>query len=391
MNQNWKKLLLIQAGGVICLPVFIIGHALAKNFGIYSAILAIICGNLLLLAMGIVLALPSVTHRKSTAETAVDVFGLKGKELFSGAMVISMIGWFAIQLNIMTSAFQNMLNPEMIICLNIVLGIAITLVGIKGMRSLTLLATFSMPFLIITILYALYSVSDYPMITTEQEVISIGGFSLVLACGIAAVIDLPTFFRLAASKKDGLIAVCLLFGFVLPLVEGVGLYLFMHAQREHLAEVLALSSDGIVWKIWVMAFLILAGWTTNNANLYSATVSLQTLIPGLTETSRTLILGLIGTFLACFNFLDHLILVLDLIGVLLGSMGAVIVFHFAFKQQKDEKENIIAWISGITCGFISYYGYTYSNTPVLDAFTFALITKIIFKVIKNEKTINIRS
>gem|GEM_PF-2687999 len=28
MNQNWKKLLLIQAGGVICLPVFIIGHAL---------------------------------------------------------------------------------------------------------------------------------------------------------------------------------------------------------------------------------------------------------------------------------------------------------------------------------------------------------------------------
>jgi len=124
--------------------------SLAKTFGIYSAILAIIFGNLLLLAMGIVLASSSATHRKSTAETAIDVFGLKGKELFSGAMVISMIGWFSIQLNIMTSAFQNMLNPEMIICLNIVLGIAITLVGIKGMRILTALATFSMPFLIIT-------------------------------------------------------------------------------------------------------------------------------------------------------------------------------------------------------------------------------------------------
>jgi len=190
--------------------------SLAKTFGIYSAILAIIFGNLLLLAMGIVLASSSATHRKSTAETAIDVFGLKGKELFSGAMVISMIGWFSIQLNIMTSAFQNMLNPEMIICLNIVLGIAITLVGIKGMRILTALATFSMPFLIITILYALLKVSDYPMITTEQEVISMSGLSLLLACGIAALIDLPTFFRLATSQKDGIIAVCLLFGFVLP-------------------------------------------------------------------------------------------------------------------------------------------------------------------------------
>jgi len=165
----------------------------------------------------------------------------------------------------------------------------------------------------------------------------------------------------------------------------------MHTQGEHLAEVLALSSDGVVWKIWVMAFLILAGWTTNNANLYSATVSLQTLIPGLTETSRTLILGFLGTFLACFNFLDNLILVLDLIGILLGSMGAVIVFHYAFKQQKEKQENIIAWISGIIGGFISYYGYTYSSIPVLDAFTFALIIKTLFKVIKNEKTINIRS
>jgi len=54
------------------------------------------------------------------------------------------------------------------------------------------------------------------MITTEQEVISMSGLSLLLACGIAALIDLPTFFRLATSQKDGIIAVCLLFGFVLP-------------------------------------------------------------------------------------------------------------------------------------------------------------------------------
>ncbi len=387
MKQNWKNLLLIQAGGVICLPVFIIGHALAKTYGIYSALLAIFFGNLLLLVMGVVTASSSSLHKKSTAECAIDVFGAKGKELFAGAMVFSMVGWFAIQLNIMTSSVESFKDYNIIF--NIVLGSAITLFGIRGMSSLMKLATLSMPFLVMTIGYALYSVNDYPMILQNEE-FSLSGISLVLACGIAAVIDLPTFFRLATTRKDGIIAACLLFGLVLPLVEGVGLYLYMHSQGENLLQVLALPNSNVLWKGWVLAFLILAGWTTNNANLYSATVSLQTLAPSLNDKSRTLLIGFTGTILSCFNLLENLILVLDLIGIVLGSMGAVMMFHFAFKQLKNEKENIISWIVGFLCGLCGYFGYTILKIPVLDAFTFALITKILFKVIKNEKTINIR-
>lgn len=388
MRQNWKSLLLIQAGGVICLPVFIIGHALAKTYGIYSALLAIFFGNVLLLMMGVVSASSSALHRKSTAECAIDVFGSKGKELFAGAMVFSMIGWFAIQLNIMTSSFEGLQDYGIIF--NILLGCIITIIGIRGMSSLNALATLSMPFLLMTIGYALYSVNGSPMILQNEE-LTLSGMSLVLACGIAAVIDLPTFFRLATTRQDGIIAACLLFGLVLPLVEGVGLYLFMHSQGEHLLQVLVLPNSGMLWKGWVITFLILAGWTTNNANLYSATVSLETLAPRLSEKSRTLLIGFTGTILSCFNLLDHLILVLDLIGIVLGSMGAIMMFHFAFKQLKNEKENIIAWTVGFLSGVCGYLGYTLLKIPVLDAFTFALITKILFKVIKNEKTINIRS
>lgn len=388
MKQNWKSLLLIQTGGVICLPVFIIGHALAKTYGIYSALLAIFFGNFLLLMMGVVAASSSARHRKSTAECAIDVFGAKGKELFAGAMVFSMVGWFAIQLNIMTSSFEGFQDYGIIF--NILLGSIITIVGIRGMSSLEKLATLSMPFLLMTIGYALYSVNGSP-ITLQNEELTLSGVSLVLACGIAAVIDLPTFFRLATTKKDGIIAACLLFGLVLPLTESVGLYLFMHAQGEHLAQVLALPNSGILWKGWVIAFLILAGWTTNNANLYSATVSLETLVPKLSDKYRTLLIGFTGTILSCFNLLDNLILVLDLIGVVLGSMGAVMMFHFAFTQLKNEKENVIAWMVGFLSGVCGYFGYTLLKIPVLDAFTFALITKILFKVIKNEKTINVRS
>lgn len=389
MRQNWKQLILVQAGGAICLPVFIIGHALAKTYGIGSALTAIILGNLLLLGMGVVSASSSAVNRKSTAECAVDVFGLSGKELFSGAMVFSMIGWFAIQLNIMTSSLAGFVGGEITLVLNILLGSLITLVGIRGMGSIEALASLSMPFLIITIGYALFSSSDGSQIMPATEAFTFSGISLVLASGIAAVIDLPTFFRLAKTRKDGILAACLLFGCVLPLVESVGLYLFMQAKGDSLVQVLVQDSSHVLWKIWVMGFLLLVGWTTNNANLYSAAVSLQTLSPKSSDCSRTLIAGALGTFLSCLNLLEHLVLVLDLIGIVLGSMGAVIVFHFVFQQKDAQRENLYAWLIGVLGGLGSYY--VELSNPVLYAFIVTLIIKAILKVVKYEKIIPARS
>lgn len=390
MRQDWKKLVLVQAGGVICLPVFIIGHALAKTYGIYSAILAIYLGNFLLLLMGAVTARASFENRKSTAECAIDVFGSKGYQLFSFAMVFSMIGWFAIQMNIMTSSLNGFLDEPFMLYLNLLFGMIITLVAIKGMKSLTFIASCSMPFLILTIGYALVASSGNPTIVTASEDLSFGGISLVIACGIAAVIDLPTFFRLAKTKKDSVIAACLLFGLVLPLIESVGLYLFLQNSSENITQVLLQENSPFYWKIWVICFLILAGWTTNNANLYSATVSLETLIPKLSDKTRTIILGILGTLLSCLDLLNHLNLSLEIIGIVLGSMGAIIVFHFAFKETKI-KENIYVWMVGATAGFMSYFGFALFKIPVLDAFTIAFLTKLLIKVIRNEKIISVRS
>lgn len=391
MMQDWKKLIVIQIGGAICLPVFIIGHALAKTYGIYSAILAIFIGNLLLLSMGAVFAASIAEHKKSTAECAVQVFGSKGKKLFSSVMVLSMVGWFAIQLNIMSTSLESFIGSDYNLVINLMLGTLITLVGIYGMKSLESLAALSMPVLILTIAYALYSVTDNPALEAQEEVLTFGGISLVLACGIACIIDLPTFFRMAKSKKDGIIAACLLFGCVLPLIESIGLYLFMYGSGENIVQVLAQETSPIFWKIWVIAFLILAGWTTNNANLYSAAISLKTLAPKIEDNKRIILIGFLGTLLSCLDLLNNLNVALDLMGILLGSMGAVIVFYFAFRESENENKNIAIWLLGVISGIISYFGYSILNIPVLDAFLVALTGKLIMRFVKNEKIIDVRS
>jgi cytosine permease len=401
VRQNWMQLASVQIGGAICLPVFVIGHTLAKTYGTFSAIIGLFFGNLTLLLIGSVVAMSSTSIRKSTAEFAVDLFGDQGKYFFSAAMVLSMMGWFAIQLNVMTLSFQEVIESDFVILENLFLGFLITLAGIRGIKGLTTLANMSIPILIFTIAYALYDVNETPLAAVgENELLTFSGISLVIACGIGAVVDLPTFFRLAKSKKDSLIAAIILFGLILPLIEGIGVYLFAHSQGDNIISLLASPASPKLWKLWVILFLLLAGWTTNNANLYSASVSLKTMMPKVSELKRTVLLGCVGTILSCFNFLDNLVLVLDMIGIVLVSMGAIMILHFLGKEKSNKKINFTAWVLGITGGALSQLGYSMTEIPVLDAFIVSLLAasygiftsnvdnNIVIRRIENEENIS---
>lgn len=372
-KQNWLQLTAVQAGGVICLPIFLIGHALANSYGTFSAVAAIVAGNLLLLLMGAVTAWSAAYSRKSTAEMSVDIFGDLGRYLFASAMVVSMMGWFAIQLNLMTLGIQEVFEGVPSSVCNLCLGMAVTAAGIKGMKGLERIVNWSMPLLLLTILYALFQKGDASPSTIGGGIVTFQGVSLVLAAAIAAVVDLPTFFRLSRSPKDGLIASCVLFGMVLPLLEGVGVYLFANRADENFVRVLASPDSPLLWKGWVFAFIVFAGWTTNQANLYSAAVSMETIRPGMEKNIQVLALGVSGALISCLNVLDHLSGILDMIGILLGSMGAVLIVHCLLNGRTDKKGNLFAWMVGVAAGCISQMGYALMKIPVVDAFFCALL------------------
>ncbi|MFW9875569.1 MAG: hypothetical protein ACFFG0_20900 [Candidatus Thorarchaeota archaeon] len=371
IRHSWKQLASVQLGGVICLPIFFVGYMLAKNYGLTSAILAIIIGNLILLLMACTVVFFSAEHRKSTAQYAVDLFGSKGKCLFTGIIVLSMIAWFAIQLNILALSLQSLLKNSLFSS-NLLIGLLITLVGTKGVRALTMLASISMPVLIFTIGYAIFQVSDSNIIVSNDTVV-FSGISMIIATAIAAIIDLPTFFRTTKGKKDSIIAVCILFGIALPLIEGVGVYLFMHNQGENFVEILMGASSSHMWKGWIALFLLLAGWTTNSANLYSASVSFEVIASKLSMPLRVIFIGITGTLISCFNILDNMAIVLDGMGIILGSIGAIMIIHFISKGAVNRNMNFIALALGIIGGIFSVMGYSITGIHVLDSFLFALI------------------
>ncbi|KIC75389.1 hypothetical protein DB41_HM00010, partial [Neochlamydia sp. TUME1] len=75
-----------------------------------------------------------------------------------------------------------------------------------------------------------------------------------------------------------------------------------------------------------------------------------------------------------FNFLNHLIIVLDVMGIFVASMGSVIITRYLIEQVKklpvtsnDYPCHFLAWMLGLAMGFSSLNGVSLTSIPVLDA------------------------
>lgn len=386
-RQGWLQLTAVQAGGAICLPVFVIGHALGKSYGMASAAMAIVLGNTLLLALAFVSGVYSAEKRLSTIQCAIACFGDQGKGGFSSAMVLSMIGWFAIQLHLMGECLNQILPSSIGIASPLGMGVVMTALGTRGLRGVEILANLSMPLLIATIVVGLVGADKGEGMALEPKLLTMSGLSLVLACSIGAVVDLPTFFRSAKSRKDAVIAVCVLFVLVIPSVEMVGVILSSSGEQKGFLDVLMGAHASGVWELWVLCFVLIAGWTTNSANLYSAAVSLEPVLQRVEFSKRTLLAGSVGTLLSVFPLLDGLELVLQPIGVVLTSMGAVLIVCFLSENKTTPQQNFASWMIGAGAGMISLAASTVTGIAVLDGFIASLIAMGAFSL-KKERWIN---
>lgn len=372
-QQNWWQLSSIQIGGTICLPVIMIGHFLCQTYGFTSSLIAILIGNAILFILGLISAKMSYEKKKTTMDNARDYFGETGSSFFSLTMVFSLLGWFGIQLNMMSISIIDLLSIDSnyLISLNIILGLLITFVALRGISAINILANLSLPLLVLTLVYSLFTLKSKSEISHYP--ISIVGASSVIAMAIAVVIDLPTFFRHAKSCKHGFISIAIIFGMALPLLEIVGVYLSSGITGGTILDVFK-RQEGPFWNLWIVLFLILAGWTTNNLNLYSAVICLEPLLKVYSEKKRTLLIGIVGTLLSCFNLLDHIEIVLDIMGILITSMGTVIItryllslFNHSHFFVQNYLWNLLAWTLGISAGFFSLAGTSFTTIPVLDA------------------------
>src|SRR5581483_31824 len=389
-KQSWWQLLSIQTGGTICLPVIMIGSLVCQKFGWVAALLSVGTGNLFLLVLCYLLASLSTYRPQSTVEHATTYFGKTGKWLFGFVMILSMLGWFGIQLNVMSLSaaqlFSGLGFSIPFLPINIGMGLIISLIMCFGMKAMKNLSYISAPLLGITLLYAAFSAGGVIPPITSLPISWVSGLSLVIGANIAAVIDLPTFFRHAKSKKDAKLCILLLYGIVVPLIETIGVYLFSIIGGNSILDTLQIG-HGALWAMWTCCFVLISGWQTNNANLYSSIASSFSFSATFPIWIRAIALGGIGTLIACFNPLGNIESVLDFLGITIGGMGAVILANYLMERTTTNytpipQLSLVSWSIGVVISISSsVLQWWTTGIPAMDAFLTSFLTQITLNLI----------
>lgn len=396
--QSWRQLTSIYVGGALCLPVILIGQELCQHYGLLTSLCAILIGNMLLLFLGLAASAMGTSCRKNTMEHAETYFGRRGAAVFALVMIISMLSWFAIQLNMMSLSIIEMVQLATSLQLkpwiaNIILGTLITILAKRGMKGMSLLSDIGLPVMIVTLGWAVFSAQPPPITETAAPLINMGGISLVMAASIAVVIDTPTFFRYARTPRDGTVTTWILFCVALPVIEGIGVYLAASMPGATILETLN-GRHGLYWNLWVAAFLLLAGWTTNNTNLFSAIVCMESLYPKGSKVNSTgsmdwkacATMGSIGTVLALGDPLQHIEGIINLLGICIGSMGGVMLTSYLLekKQTLSASLHMVCWGFGVMIGVLELVeSLTLSSIPLFDAYIGASIANgAVFLIIK---------
>lgn len=120
----------------------------------------------------------------------------------------------------------------------------------------------------------------------------------------------------------------------------------------------ALGASGFI-------IVIVAGWTTANANLYRAGLAAQAIFKNYSRRKATIVVGIFTVIIACFPFVFSRILpLLTYAGLLVVPVGAIVFAeHFIFpkiglnrywayyKKLTTSKPAIFSWLIGLIFGF----------------------------------------
>ncbi len=141
--------------------------------------------------------------------------------------------------------------------------------------------------------------------------------------------------------------------------------------------------------------VIIAGWTTANANLYRAGLAAQAIFTGYSRKQTTLTVGLVTVVVACFPFVFGQILpLLTYAGLLVVPVGAIVFaehvifpkigfsrYWVSYKKMTHSTPAVASWGIGLVFGFglnfvnIMPFYYLFLPTWALTIVVYTLLAK----------------
>ncbi|QKG85049.1 cytosine permease [Kroppenstedtia pulmonis] len=415
-RRGWIRLSLIWVAMGVDLSALVLGSALASGMTLLKAMIAVSFGSLILASIGAACSYVGSATSLSTAMINRFTFGERGAMVVILISTVTMMGWFGV-----TAGFFGESAHAVIYALTgwevetywfaLIGGILMTMtatIGYKAMEKLSLVAVPLMLSFLIGLIIKLSMGGDQITvlfsIPPEGDPIKTGtAISLVVGAFILACTSSPDVARWAKSSKDAVLSG--FFGFLI----GNSLMMFVAAFLSRLAgteDVIKIMLS-IGWGVFAVVLLILAQWTTNDNNMYSAGLNLSILFKWIPKRVLTIIAGVIGTGFAMFGIYDNFIGFLSILSPFAAPIAGIYLVEYFFLNRSRFKvaylremkvpsvywHSLIVWFVSALLAMMTTSSedgglglFTLTQVPVLDGlFSSMLLQWVLGKVMDRSK------
>lgn len=390
-RQSWASIAFIWIGTMICIPMLMVGGLLSSVMTFGNVVLAAvigfgICSAVMCLGgiQGMDLGLPS-------SMCATKAFGDKGSSFLTSAVVfVAQLGWFGVQTATCAAAFNTLMQywniafPFWLSC--IIWGGVMLFTAVYGFKFMKILNYIAVPALVLMCGYGMINAIinvGWSTITANapaQPMPMASAVSLVIGLFAVGTVINSDYSRYARNRSATILATVL---GVLPaavLMFMVGGVMALSAGNYDITAVFASMGMPII----SMLVLILATWTTNTGNAYTAGLAAMKVF-SLKDSRRplvTIICGAIGTIIAILGLATVLEGFITILASLVPPVAGVMIADYwivcggkASNWHPIKGFNwcgIAAWICGcIVALFFSFF------SPALDGILVCAVAYLI--------------
>ena len=403
-RRSLFSMVTVWAGFPMIITGAMTGSILVLGMGFSRALVAMIVGNLVMLAYVGALGLSATKSGMNFALIASQVFGTKGYALASGLLSTLLLGWFAVQTGI-TGALIASTYEMNYVAMTIIAGllyIAITFIGVRGLH---LIGLVSVPLFFVLGLFVVWhsaSTTSFDAIWSYAgnngvATMSMGvGLTVVIALFIDAGTVTADFNRWAKTGSHSLIATFSAFpvsNLVAMLVGGImTAALAVPNANPFGADNMFGYMNGLqIGWLSVLAFLFLyinLGSVCSHC-LYNAATGWSRIL-GSKMRLLAVVLGVLGIVIAAGNVWAFFIQWLSLLGIVVPPIGMILlveayILKSAGTVQKEWRSKpFISWAIGAAVGFVVEF-YAPQLSTAISAGLVAAVAHLVLSSLKDRR------
>ena len=367
-RKSWMSIAFIWSGSVCCVPALMVGAGITMGLTFAQAALAMCVGYAICVALMSLMSILSSDLGIPTVVAASGAFGKTGSSyLVSLVIAFCNICWFGFQAVVCGESFAAILNnfgiPLPGVVSTIIWGLIMCVTAVVGINLIKILNVVSVPALVLILIYAMIvvfqdpesavKIANYAPVNQSTLLASIGTAVGGFVAGSVLAGDVT---RYCKSRRD--VVLSSVIG-VIPM--GVGTMLAGSVLAIH-CGVIGMDTTSIVTMlasigspVLGLLILVLATWTTNVTNAYSAGFGLLNLTRAKDERQPvcTLAAGVIGTLLAVLGITNYFNSFLNILAAFIPPVAGVVIMDYfvIHKARPTEWRSIegINWNGPISC------------------------------------------